>query len=412
MLKSFYNKKYMSIALHTLATLLLLITLAAIIFRFEKIEAATAGAVAALRPIVFALILSYFCNPLMNLGERYVFGWLDRFPRFPKRGKRVFALLLSYLVILLVISGMLLMTIPEIINNYESLVTNLTGFVLTGIEWVDGILNLANADSIAELVMQNSDRILAAVAATLTDLLTSVLGFFLILILAVALSFFMLLYKEAWTAGLKRIALALMPRRLYAEVSDTLVFANRTFGRYLLGSVFDSILVGLETFLLLTITGVPYAALVSVIVGTTNIIPYFGPFIGAIPSFFIILTQDVFKAFLFLILILVIQQIDGNFINPRIVGKTTSINSMWVILAITVIGGWLGLLGTVIAIPLFSVIYMLVRRFVNARLRARGMTTETSYYASSFSVSQYRKSLTPEEERKRRIRKERKGDGK
>ena len=91
-------------------------------------------------------------------------------------------------------------------------------------------------------------------------------------------------------------------------------------------------------------------------VGTTNIIPYFGPFIGAIPSFFIILTEDAFKAILFLVLVFVVQQIDGNIINPRIVGKTTSINSMWVILAITVIGGWLGIIGMVIAIPLFSVI--------------------------------------------------------
>jgi predicted PurR-regulated permease PerM len=88
--------------------------------------------------------------------------------------------------------------------------------------------------------------------------------------------------------------------------------------------------------------------------------------------------------------VLVIQQIDGNLINPRIVGKTTSINSMWVILAITVIGGWLGILGMVIAIPLFSVVYMLVRRFVNTRLEKRGLTTETDTYAASFSVSQFR----------------------
>lgn len=392
MLKKFYNKKYLSISLHALATIAVGILLVAFFFRLGEIRAASAKVTAILRPITVALILSYFCNPLMKLGERYVFGWLRRYPRLRGRFRRVLSLLLSYFVILLVIAAMLLLTIPEIVNNYESLITNLTNFVLVGVGWADKLLNLANMESISALILKNSDLLLGMAADLFASGIMAILRIGLILIFSVVLSFFMLLYKEYWTAGLKRVALALMPRKLYAEIGDTLTFANRTFGRYLLGSVFDSILVGIETFLALTICGVPYAALVSVIVGITNIIPYFGPFIGAIPSFFIILTQDVFKAFLFLLLILIIQQIDGNLINPRIVGKTTSINSLWVILAITVIGGWLGILGMVIAIPLFSVVYMLVRRFVNLRLERRGLTTDTSAYASFFSVSQFRRS--------------------
>lgn len=392
MLKKFYNKKYLSISLHALATIAVGILLVAFFFRLGEIRAASAKVTAILRPITVALILSYFCNPLMKLGERYVFGWLRRYPRLRGRFRRVLSLLLSYFVILLVIAAMLLLTIPEIVNNYESLITNLTNFVLVGVGWADKLLNLANMESISALILKNSDLLLGMAADLFASGIMAILRIGFILIFSVVLSFFMLLYKEYWTAGLKRVALALMPRKLYAEIGDTLTFANRTFGRYLLGSVFDSILVGIETFLALTICGVPYAALVSVIVGITNIIPYFGPFIGAIPSFFIILTQDVFKAFLFLLLILIIQQIDGNLINPRIVGKTTSINSLWVILAITVIGGWLGILGMVIAIPLFSVVYMLVRRFVNLRLERRGLTTDTAAYASFFSVSQFRRS--------------------
>lgn len=384
MLKHLYNKKYMSIALHSLLGLCVLILLAALVFRFPDIKAAVDSFLSTLRPLIFALVLSYFCNPLMNLSERYVFGWLDRFPRFPKK-KRILSLLLSYLLILAVIASLVLITVPEVINNYESLINNLTEFVLIGVEWVDSILNLANIDSISKLIVDNSHRILEAAALFLTGAIVSLSGFTMTVILAGTLSFFMLLYREVWTAGLRRIALALMPRKLYAEINDTLIFANRTFGRYLLGSVFDSVLVGCETFLLMAIFGVPYAGLVSVVVGTTNIIPYFGPFIGAIPSFFIILTEDAFKAILFLVLVFVVQQIDGNIINPRIVGKTTSINSMWVILAITVIGGWLGIIGMVIAIPLFSVIYMLVSRFATNRLKKRGLPTDHEAYAGVFS---------------------------
>lgn len=398
MLRGLYHKKYMSIALHTLAFLAVCILLAAFFLRFNEVRAASSRFLLILRPVTVGLVLSYFCNPLMCLGERYVFGWLDRFPRLPRKTKRILSLLLAYLVILAGIGIMLLLTLPELVSNYEGLIENLTSFVLMGVDWVDGILHLANIDSIQSLITANSDKLLATVTELITSGLLTVARLAFVLTFSVVLSFFMLLYKEVWTTGLRRIVLSVTPRKLYLELGNTLSFANRTFGRYLLGSVFDSILVGIETFLAMTIFGLPYAALVSVIVGTTNIIPYFGPFIGAIPSFFIILTQDVFGAFLFLLLVLVIQQIDGNFINPRIVGKTTSISSMWVIIAITVIGGWLGILGMVIAIPLFSVIYMLVRRFVNARLEARGLSTNTEDYTGAFSLSGYRKSEATEKQ--------------
>ena len=309
----------------------------------------------------------------------------------PRVTKRVLSLLLASLLILAVIAGILLLVLPELINNYESLIGNLTGFVLKAVTFADEALNLVNADSVSEMIQKNADRLLDAAATLLTGAVSAVTGAVATLTLASLLSFFMLIYKEIWTAGLKRTAAAILPPKAYAEAADILAFANRTFGRYLVGSVFDSLLVGCEVYLLLVIFGVPYAGLVSVVVGLTNIIPYFGPFIGSIPSFFIILTQDVFKAFLFLALILVVQQIDGNFINPRIIGKTTNINSMWVILAITAIGGWLGILGMLIAIPLFSVIYMLTRRAVHARLAKRGLPISREAYTSVFSVSHYRK---------------------
>ena len=394
MWKKLYDKKYMTIAAYALAVIAALILLVAFVLRFDDIRSTVNGLLAPLRPIIWALVLSYFCNPMMKIGERYVFGWLDRYPRIPRKTKRVLSLILSYLLILSVIAGVLFLTVPEIVNNYVHLIENLTNFVLIAVEKIDNLLDIANIDNIESLIVQNSHKILSSAASMAAGLVLKLSSITFTLILAWVLSFFMLLYKEAWTAGLRRTATAILPKKLYAEVTDTLSFANRTFGRYLLGSVFDSVLVGCETFLALWIFDVPYRSVVSVLVGITNIIPYFGPFIGSIPAFFIILTQDTFKAFLFVVLVLVIQQIDGNLINPRIIGKTTSINSMWVIIAITVIGGWLGIVGMLIAIPLFSVIYMLISRFVNTRLAKRGLPTDRAYYEASFSVSHYRKSET------------------
>ena len=391
MWKKLYDKKYMTIAAYALAVIAALILLIAFVLRFGDIRTATGSILRPLRPIFWALILSYFCNPMMRIGERYIFGWLDRYPRIPRKTKRVFALILSYILILLVIAGILFLTVPEIVNNYVHLIENLTNFLLIAVDKIDGLLNIAKIDSIEDLIIQNSHKILSSAASIAADVVLKLGSIAYTLILAWVLSFFMLLYKESWTAGLRRTVTAILPKKLYLEITDILSFANRTFGRYLLGSVFDSVLVGCETFLALWIFDVPYRAVVSVLVGLTNIIPYFGPFIGSIPSFFIILTQDTFKAFLFLVLVLVIQQIDGNLINPRIIGKTTSINSMWVIIAITAIGGWLGILGMLIAIPLFSVIYMLIGRYVNTRLEKKGLPTDREFYESSFSVSHYRK---------------------
>ena len=394
MWKGLYDKKYTTIAAYALAVIFALVTLAAFIWHFFLIRDTVNGILRPLRPIFWAFIISYFCNPLMKLGERYVFGWLDRYPRIPGKTKRVLSLFLSYLLISAVIAGVLFLTVPEIANNYVQLIENLTNFLLIAVEKINGILDLANAATIESMIIENSHKILSSAVTMAADLVLKVTSITFILILSWVLSFFMLLYKESWTAGLRRTVTAFLPKKLYAEITDTLSFANRTFGRYLLGSVFDSVLVGCETFLALWIFDVPYRSVVSVLVGITNIIPYFGPFIGSIPAFFIILTQDTFKAFLFVALVLVIQQIDGNLINPRIIGKTTSINSMWVIIAITVIGGWLGIFGMLIAIPLFSVLYMLASRFVNTRLERRGLPTDHDYYESAFSVSHYRKTET------------------
>ena len=407
MWKKLYDKKYMTIAAYALSVIAALILLIAFVLRFADIREAVNATLRPLRPIFFALILSYFCNPMMKIGERYVFGWLDRYKRVPRKTKRVLSLMLSYLLILAVIAGILFLTVPEIVNNYVDLIENLTNFLLLAVDKIDGVLNFANATTIESMIVENSHTILSSAASIAASLVLKLSSLTFTLILSWVLSFFMLLYKESWTAGLRRTVTALLPKKLYLEVIDTLNFANRTFGRYLLGSVFDSVLVGCETFLALWIFDVPYRAVVSVLVGLTNIIPYFGPFIGSIPAFFIILTQDTFKAFLFVVLVLVIQQIDGNLINPRIIGKTTSINSMWVIIAITVIGGWLGIFGMLIAIPLFSVIYMLISRYVNTRLGKKGLPTDRTYYEAAFSVSHYRKNEgTPTQNRHNTDKKE------
>ena len=171
MWKKIYDQKYSTIAVYALSVIASLIVLAAFVLRFGDIRDAVNSVLRPLRPIFWAFILSYFCNPLMKIGERYLFGWLDRYPRIPKRTKRVLSLFLSYLLILAVIAGVLFLTVPEIANNYVQLIENLTNFLLIAVDKIDGVLDFANASTIESMIVENSHNILSSAATLAADLL-------------------------------------------------------------------------------------------------------------------------------------------------------------------------------------------------------------------------------------------------
>ena len=156
--------------------------------------------------------------------------------------------------------------------------------------------------------------------------------------------------------------------------------SNYTFGKFLSGKILDSLIIGIMTFIILYVCKMPYALLVSVIVGITNIIPFFGPFIGAVPSFIIILFVDPVKALWFLLIVFVIQQIDGNIIGPKILGDSIGISAFWILFAILVAGKFLGIVGMVIGVPLFAVVYSIIKEIVEERLRKKGLKVQTEDY--------------------------------
>ena len=148
------------------------------------------------------------------------------------------------------------------------------------------------------------------------------------------------------------------------KIMDEFVYIDKTFGGFINGKIVDSIIIGILTFIVLSIFKMPYTLLVSVIVGVTNVIPYFGPFIGAIPSALIILMIDPIKGLQFIIIIIIIQQLDGNVIGPKILGDSTGVSSFWVLFAILLFGGLFGFMGMLLGVPLFAVIYDIIRRLI------------------------------------------------
>ena len=186
--------------------------------------------------------------------------------------------------------------------------------------------------------------------------------------------------KEKFFALSKKITYALFPKTIAQRVIKLTHMSNETFGKFLSGKILDSLIIGIMTFIILYVCKMPYALLVSVIVGITNIIPFFGPFIGAVPSFIIILFVDPVKALWFLLIVFVIQQIDGNIIGPKILGDSIGISAFWILFAILVAGKFLGIVGMVIGVPLFAVVYSIIKEIVEERLRKKGLKVQTEDY--------------------------------
>ncbi len=199
-------------------------------------------------------------------------------------------------------------------------------------------------------------------------------------IIGVIISIYVLFSKEVFAGQAKKITFALFSAPAANQCIKDARFISDTFIGFISGKIIDSIIIGFICFAGTTMLKIPYALLVSVIVGVTNIIPFFGPYLGAIPSAVLILMVNPLRCVYFIIFILVLQQVDGNLIGPKILGQSTGLSGFWVIFSITVFGGIMGIPGMIIGVPFFAVVYALIRRKTNKLLRKRGLPTETHLY--------------------------------
>ena len=199
-------------------------------------------------------------------------------------------------------------------------------------------------------------------------------------LIGIIVMLYLLNIKDTLTAQSKKIIYSLFPLPAANEIIEKWRYIHKVFGGFIIGKLVDSLIIGILTFVWLSIIKMPYTVLISVIVGVTNIIPFFGPFIGAIPSALLVLLVSPKKCLWFLLSILVIQQLDGNIIGPKILGNSTGISSFWVLFSILFFGGVLGPVGMIIGVPTFAVIYRLTAEWVNKRLKKKELSTITDDY--------------------------------
>ena len=231
-------------------------------------------------------------------------------------------------------------------------------------------------DKYIKFVMDFAKEIIPIVGNMLKVIASSIWN----IVLGIIISVYLLIDKEIFFAINRKITCALFSKKTADRIFQLTYRTNETFGKFLIGKIIDSAIIGVLSFIVFTIFKIPYTLLISVIIGVTNIIPFFGPFIGAIPSGIIILFVSPTKALIFIILVFIIQQLDGNVIGPKILGDSIGISAFWILFAILVAGKFLGIVGMIIGVPLFAIVYSVIKEDVEFRLKNKNLPTETEDY--------------------------------
>lgn len=286
-----------------------------------------------------------------------------------------------------------MLVIPELVESIVGLIKDVPNMVETTYGWIDKLLgqNPEVSNYIHDLVDDNLDNAIkwaqdyAVVGAEtiIAGISLGIIGTFGLLMdifVAIVICVYVLNSKEIFQAQSKKAIIALFSEKKANDIFEFGTLLNNTFGGFINGKIIDSIIIGIICFIGMSLFNLPLAVLISVIVGITNIIPFFGPFIGAIPSGILLLFVDPVAALKFGVWILVLQQLDGNIIGPKILGKATKLASFWVMFAILVGGGLFGFAGMILGVPTMAIIYIYVARMINGKLKKKDMTTNTLVY--------------------------------
>lgn len=390
------NKKYTTIAIYSFIVLAAVVVLIFFFLNLSYFQNKIKDILDLLSPFMYGFVIAYLCNPILNFFTKQCGVIFEKKKKHPKL-KRVLSIILTYIVVIIIIIIVILLIIPQVGDSYKTLQSQIGTYVSKAQEWADNFVRtfpLFNGvyKDFADFLDVN--EIAASVQAFIydwsrllqifTDYIMAYAGRIVIemknVLLGIILSIYFLLSKEKLKAQIKKILSAFMNWKKLNQLTDFVRFTDKTFGGFIVGKLLDSLIIGLLTFIVLAILKMPFYPLISVIIGVTNIIPFFGPFIGAIPSAFIIFIADPGKAFWFIIIIIIIQQIDGNFIGPKILGDSTGLSALWVIVAITIAGGMFGIVGMFLGVPIFAVIYSLTKQFIEKRLKKKNKPPETDYY--------------------------------
>ena len=329
-----------------------------------------------LSPFAGGIVIAYILDPMVKFFYARLFK--------EKKSTRGFAILLAYAVAILLLMLLAWLVVPQIVNSIGMLFTNFPSYIQGVQEMLLYVQSEYGVDlQQATKMLDDSEAMVKEIYAMATNAMPqivasigSVASNFVAIFTSIAASIYMLADKNHLLHQLRTLAHAFLPEKVASNTLRICHYANVNFTGFFVGKIIDSAIIGVITFVAMTILRLDFAVLISVFIGITNIIPVFGPFIGAIPSVFILLLIDPLQAVIFCVLILIIQQLDGNFIGPKILGSSIGISALWILFSIVVGGDLFGIVGMVVGVPVFATLYGLAQEFVHYALDKRGIDSD------------------------------------
>ena len=375
-----WNKKYTTIAIYAFLVISSSIIVYLMASQAEDLKIKFSGMIATMQPFIIGSAIAYIINFILNFYEKVVFElkYLNKLNRKYRRG---IGLLLSYLTAIIVISLFMQFVLPQLVDSIVGLANNIPQYVNDASHVITEISEKFNLESkYMNMIVEKWNELLNYIITLLTNLIPVIGNFIMTLgssilniIIGIIVSIYILIDKEKFIALSRKVTFSIFSAERSKRIVELAQRSNETFGKFLSGKILDS-------FIILTIFKMPYILLISVVIGITNIIPFFGPFFGAIPSAIIILCVSPIKALWFIGIILVIQQIDGNIIGPKILGDSIGISAFWILFSLLIFAKFLGLIGMIIGVPIFAIIYSIIKENVERRLKAKGLPVETEKY--------------------------------
>lgn len=391
-------QRYICWGVTAFIVLALLVALIFLIMKWGRVRIAARMIVGILAPVIYGAVFAYLLSPIYNRVMCAVVKKTGKYiPRESSRKKlgSVAATLVSLVLLIVVVVGLISMLIPQLITSIKGVIDALPYSIRNLELWLEQMFadnpdmeaqvmqyyDLASAylqNWLTNGVMPNISGILSGLSSSLISAVGAVLDAVIGLIVMV----YLLNMKDKLLTQAKMIIYGVFPVKIANKVIEEARYVHSVFGGFIIGKLLDSLIIGLLCFVVMSVAGMPYVLLVSVIVGVTNIIPFFGPFIGAVPSAFLILMDDPMMCLYFLILILLLQQFDGNILGPKILGDSTGLSSFWVLFAILLFGGLFGFVGMIVGVPTFAVFYRLVTELVTYLLGKRQLSMDIDQYKS------------------------------
>lgn len=386
-----WNKKYTTKAVYASLVICFSIVFSLILFNFESVSSKINEIITIFKPFIVGAVIAYLLNFILKFFESNLSKIENKSNskfKLSKKGKRSISVILTYITAFLTIYIFTYFVLPQLVDSIKGLTNDIPIYVENTSKFMNSLMTELNINpEVYAIAIDKWNEIIkyivefgASLIPVIGEFLKTTASSLWNIVLGLIISVYILVDKDKFKALAIKITFALLSKKHSERLIELTNRSNMIFGKFISGKIIDSAIIGVLTFFILTVTKMPYAVLISVIIGITNIIPFFGPFFGAIPSAIIILFVSPIKALWFIFIIIIIQQLDGNIIGPKILGDSLGISAFWILFSLLIAGKLFGIVGMIIGVPAFAVIYSIVKEYVEAKLSKKGLPSNTDDY--------------------------------